>query len=268
MSKDLQNLVEEAQRDISAAKAELRGRADQIAADYEERLMQLTNLAKALESGELTARVVQDRVRQLLGERGGFARAQRAGRTQIGMRAPMPPTPSGASVRPGPTPSLAAAAIAKARDQVDGLVVRALVAHDLRREEARLELALLAHLRRGLDLMAADMPEDTVLLEGVMEFTDLVVAVIADLAAGGVGRLKRLLDFLRELAGQLHAAGAPAGDAKEVVRRVRASLDASEPDVKRAFDEIVGITVKLLAESERRLPVKERTLFDDLLKTG
>ncbi len=275
MSKDPQNLIDEAQRDIAAARSELRGRADQIAADYDERLNQLGAISSALESGEISTRVAQDRVRQLLGDRGGFARLARGGRTGVGMRsstqgsAPSPgtpPPPNNTTLRTGPTPIIAAASLNKAQADVDSRVVGTMVARSLRRDEARLELALLAHVRRGLNLVAADIPQDTVLLEGVMEFADEAQTLMTDLTGGGVGRLKRLLDYERELVGQLVAAGANVGTAKEQIRTARAALEQVTPDLKKGLDDILTIFVKLGPESDRLLPIRERSLFDDLLK--
>ena len=267
MTKDPQNLIDEAQRDIAAAKAELRGRAEQTAADYEERIAQLVNISASLESGELSPRVAADRVRQLLGERGGIAGMSRAGRTHVGMRAPGAPAATPAvGPRAGPTPTLASAALVKAETEVDSRVVGVLVGHGIRREEARLELALLAHLRRGLDLVAADVPCDAVLIEGVMEFADEVLAVVSDLDTDGPPRLRRLLDYLRELAGQLVAVGAAVGDMKEQIRRTQTLLDAATPDVKKVTDDTVALFMRLAPESDRRLPAKDRTLFDDLLR--
>jgi hypothetical protein len=267
MSKDPQNLTDEAERDLAAAKAELRGRANQIALDYEERIAQLASLANSLEGGEISPRVVQDRVRQLLGERGGIALSARAGRTQIGMRAPTAPTPAPMSpTRSGPTPTLAGAGLVKAQAEVDSRVVAVMVGQGMRRDEARLELSLLAHLRRGLDLVAADVPADAVLIEGVMEFADLVQGVVVDLDQGGAARAKRLWDYLRELAGQLHAAGASLGDLREQVRRGRTLLEGDKADANKAIEDATALYSKIAPEIERRLPAKERTFLDDMLR--
>ncbi|MBI5509167.1 MAG: hypothetical protein HY903_10475 [Deltaproteobacteria bacterium] len=272
MSKEAPQLLPEAARDIAAAKAELRGRRDELTAEYDERLSQLANVEAALAKGELSPRVAQDRVRQLLRDGRASTRLTRAGRTQIGMRPPASaPGPGAAPGGAGAsrlivTPSLIAAAVTKTQTEVDTRVVGVLVAHPVRREEARLELALLAHLRRGLELVLADLPKDAVLLEGILEFADEAQGIIADLTEGGVPRVRRLVEYERELTGQLLAAGATLADLKAELRRARKALDVATPDLKRAADDAVTIFARLAVESERRLPVKVKTLFDDLLR--
>jgi hypothetical protein len=261
-------LTIEAARDLAAARAEIRGRRDQVVAEYDERLQQLDALGGQLESGELSAKVTQDRVRQLLGERGAVARPTRAGRTQIGMK--LPPTPAAAptvAIRTGPTPMAASQSISRAISSVDSRIVRVVmqVEASRSRDETRLELALLGGMRRALERQAEALPQDVVLLGSVVDYAEEVQSAINDLEAGGSGRLSRLLDYDRELLSHLVALGGSVAGVKDQIKRAREMLGQQDPNLGQALTEALGAFTRLKLELDRRLPPAARTLFDDIV---
>src|SRR5688572_11777389 len=121
------DLLEETARDISAARAELAGRRDQVVAEYDDRLSALASLDSSLQDGSSDVKTVQQRVRQILGERGGSA-PMRAGRTTIGLTVPTAKQP--AAVAPTPmthTPSKAGAAVTKVLGELDAFLISVLL---------------------------------------------------------------------------------------------------------------------------------------------
>ncbi len=265
-------MTKEIGRDISAARAELRGRRDQLVADYDERLTQLDGLSESLEGGNLSPKIVGDRVRQLLGDHGGIAArgarigggGGRAGRTQIGMQMPNETTaPSGRRV--GPTPAITSANVDKVMARIDGRIVTVILNSDPSREEARLELSLLTGLRRTMEQQSTDLPTDVVLLESIMEFTEHVQLKITDLEAGGVGRLQRLLEYDRELASHLVALGGSAAHIKEQLKKAHGLLGTSDPNLSQALHEALKAFSRLQQELDQRFPKSQRALVDELL---
>ena len=135
----------------------------------------------------------------------------------------------------------------------------------IRRPEARLELGLLSRLRRSIDLVAVDLPTEAVLLETVLEFADDVQRTVADLKSGAETRVGRFLDYLRTLVGQLQAVGASVDEARERVRRARATLEEGSGDVERMAAEAAALFGRLFPEWGRCLPGPERTLLDEIV---
>lgn len=264
---------EDVGRDVSAALSDIRGRRDQAIAEYDERLRLLEKIGQELDDGELEPKAAQDRVRRLINERGGgTSRGVRAGRTQIGMRMPAEPTPStphGIPVRSplGPSPTVATAAIQKALSTLDGRMVTLLTDSmaDKERQEARLELALLRSVRASLTRQLETMPNDVVLLGSLIEFADDVQTTLSDLLEGGMSRVKRLLDFDRELASQLSALGGSVGGVKEQIEKARGLLGDGEKQLKTALGEALTAFDKLSGELKRRFKNAEGSILDQLL---
>ncbi len=251
---------EEAERDLGAARAEMRGRRAQWVADYDERLLQLEELARQLDSGEQSPKSVSDRVRQLLGERGG-ARAARAGRTQIGMQLPAGVPPTAVSWRAGPGGPGVAAAMAKVAAAVDARLAQLLLGEPAR-DELRLELALAGRLRRSLERALSELPADVVLLASLGDYAGEAQAILDDLASGGLRRAERLIAFAREKVGELAALGSDAGELKGQLKTARARL--AHGDAEGGTADAYRVWLKAHAEIERRLPPSKPNLLDDL----
>ncbi|MEO1170466.1 MAG: hypothetical protein AAFX94_00210 [Myxococcota bacterium] len=264
---------EDAGRDVSAALSDIRGRRDQAVAEFDERLRLLEKIGEDLESGDIDPKSAQDRVRRLINERGGGAsRGIRAGRTQIGMRMPAEPTPStphGMPIRSpmGPSPTVATSAIQKALSTLDGRMVTLLTDSmgDKERQEARLELALLRSVRASLTRQLETLPNDVVLLGSLIEFAEDVQTTLSDLIDGGLGRVRRLLDFDRELASQLTALGGSVGTVKEQIEKARSLLGDGENHLKSALGEALTAFDKLSGELKRRFKSAEGSILDQLL---
>ncbi len=261
---------EQASRDIAAALADLRGRRDQVVADLDERISQLEHLAGQLEQGQAEPRQVQERVRRLIGERtpNPAARVMRAGRTQIGMRLSGEHTPVGppatVGVRlSGPSSAMATATLHRVLNVVDARVVTVL-SMSLARDEARLELASLRRLRRSLDEHLASVPEDVVLVTSLVEHADDAMAVVADLEQGGQTRVRRLLEYVRELVSQVTALGGNAAGMKEAVQRARQQVE--QGNVTQATTDAVQLFVRLQHELARRAPTPASTMLDELVR--
>lgn len=266
--------LEQANRDIAAALADLRGRRDQVLADLDGRIAQLEQIAQQLAAGEAEPRQVQERVRRLIGERTANPAAgiMRAGRTQIGMRlsgehTPVgPPAPATVGVRlSGPSSAMATAALHRAIGVVDGRVVTVL-SMTLPRDEARLELATLRRLRRSLDEHLASVPEDVVLITTLVEHADEATTVINDLDQGGQARTRRLLEYVRELVSQVTALGGNATGLKDQVRRARQLLEQGGGGVAQAMQEAVSVFMRLQGELARRAPAPVSTMLDELVR--
>jgi hypothetical protein len=259
-------LAEEAARDISAARAELSGRRDQVVAEYDERLSALQSLAGALEDGSSEPKAVQQRVRQILGERAATG-TMRAGRTTIGMSVPTAkPTQPVAPVQMGPTPSRAGQTVAKVIGDLDAHMVTILTRSGgtEARRTARCELSLLLRVRRGLERQAADLPRDVVLLGSVVEYADLAEATLADLVTGGAARVKRLLEHDRTVLSEVGALGGTTGPLKERLQKARATAEAGKVDA--AASEAVAIYGELQQQLDQRSPLADPTLLDDLAR--
>lgn len=266
---------EQATRDIAAALADLRGRRDQVVADLDERIGQLTQLSASLEEGSADVRTIQDRVRRLIGDRtpNPASRMMQAGRTQIGMRmsgehTPVGPRPAtGMSVRlGGPSSAMAGASLSRATNAVDGRVVT-LLSTPGSRDETRLELALLRRVRRSLEEHSASIPEDVILIGTLIEYADDVLAIVADLESGAAARIRRLLDYDRELVSQLTAMGGNGTPGKDQIQKARAMLEnPAGPQLTQAAAEAVAIFTKVQQELARKSPSQAATLLDELLR--
>lgn len=264
---------EEAARDIGAAKAELRGRRDGAVAEYtteyNRRLQQLESIEAALESGDLTPRVAQDRVRQIMGERGAAGRPTHAGRTSIGLRLPASAQGAGPiSIRSGPSPNMAGAALSKVQAEADTRIVALIMrnAEEHSSSEARLELSLLRQVRNSLGHQIDDMPRDSVLIDSIVEYADEAQAILNDLIGGGAGRLKRLLEYDRQLLSQLVALGGTAAGLKDQIRRAQEIVGAADPNLTKALQDAIAAFDHLQRELDQRLAGSSKTLFDAILR--
>lgn len=266
---------EEAGRDVSAALADLRGRRDQTVAELDERLRLLEQIGADLASGAIEPKSAQDRVRRLIHERStSTSRGVRAGRTKIGMRIPSEGTPTTphASTLPvrapmGPSPTVASAAIQKALSLLDGRMVGLLTEtlSEQQRKEARLELALLRAIRSSLTRQLDSLPHDVVLLGSVIEFAEDVQQTLNDLSEGGSKRVRRLLDYDRELASQLVALGGSVSGVKEQLKQAQSLLAGDDKTLDTALSQALSAFEALSNELKRKFKSNERSFLDELV---
>ena len=198
---------------------------------------------------------------------------KRSARTGVGLAAR---TAGGVStgMRTGPSRSAAAAAVTRTLAAVDARIVGVLSQEESGGDlSPRLELALLANLRRSLHGQATVMADDVVLCDSVVEFADGVPPLLADLQAGGKRRLRRLVNYSRELLAQLLALGGPAADIKPQVVKVRALVEqlpdeTTAPDVKLkpASQETLALYKRVCDELERRSPRPSSSMLDAVSK--
>ncbi len=261
--------VAEIMRDIAAARAELKGRCDQLVAECEERLGVLETVEAQVAAGELGVRAAQAKVRQLLHERGKLTTV-RAGRTTIGSGMAGPAAPVPAPQRLAPTSTLAEATVSKMLQTIDVRIVAIISqARALSQAgEGRLELSLLLQERRSLQRVADDPPKDPVLLAAVMEQTEEVGGLLAELEGGGVKRLLRLVAHARQLASQLVALGGAtaAAPVKELINSARVLLADQPPKLEQATTQAATAFRRLQEELDRRHPLATPTLLDELLR--
>lgn len=265
-------ILTEAERDLTAARAELAGRRDQIAQEYAERLAALDQLESDMRAGAVDARTAQAQIRRILSnDRQPAAAPRTAGRTRIGMNRPMPmarqPSGSGVPMAPRVTPARTQMAVAKILASLDRRIVQILSAArgDLR-EEARFELSLLLQLRRTLEAHLEDLPNDVVLLASVTEYTDHAQEALDDLEAGGEGRLRRLLDHERALVSELVALGGAVAGIKDQIRKAREMVQDGTK-LAAALREALQAFAKLQAELERRFPIRDPSLLEEVLRS-
>lgn len=266
----------QAERDLLAALSEVRGRRDQVSSQYEERLRQIEELQKGLGDGTLEPKAAQERVRQILGDRAGIARPTRAGRTTIGMQAPggaPAAAPAPAPMRMGPSITVAGATLSKAVHDIDARVGRLLAESGVEQgAAATIELSLLRQMRRGIARQQEEMPTDSVLLAAVIEQGDAAQAILHDLEEGGAGRIRRFVDYGRELLAQLKALGVAPSGGKEQLVRARQTIEQAGGSVtaqllSETMTAVVGAVTRAQAEVERRMPLQQRTLLDQMCKT-
>jgi len=259
-------------RDIAAARADLQGRRDQLTADYDERLAALTALHEQLEAGALERRAVELRVRQIVHERTGVATATRAGRTTIGMNVAPPTRATTASAMPTTRPqlslALAEAALQRALHAVDlrlsALAVRRVPKAEL--AEVKLEVWVLLHLRRGLELPPG-ASSDPVLLGYLCDGAERAVTAVADLEAGGAGRIQRLVELTRAAAAPLVAVGGSPEGVKDHLLRAKAQATSGSPSEQQAaVAELCLAMPRLAQELERRFAAETQSLLEEALR--
>lgn len=262
----------ETARDIVAARAEIIGRRDQVAAEYGGRLAALDQLAADLEAGEVNPKAAQTRIRRILGGDRTATSERKAGRTKIGMSVPTAkptqPLPQTPAHRSGPSPARAHLSISKVLAQIDQRIIRVLriATSHTAREEARFELSLLLQLRRSLESYGEEVPSDVVLLGSVVELTEQAESTLTDLEGGGPDRVKRLVGHNGAIASELVALGGQVGNAKEQIAKARAQLDAGDGDPQLVFEQALRAFAALQLELEKRYPVQKASLLDDLLR--
>lgn len=134
------------------------------------------------------------------------------------------------------------------------------------RQEARLELGLLVRMRNGLQGQSSAQ-EDAVLAESLVEFAETVQQTLADLEAGGTRRVRRLLEFDRELLSELAAFGGSAAPHKAAWQKARDMLKQdNEAYVQHATREALTLYTRLTGELDRRCPRGRGTLLDEMLR--
>lgn len=194
----------------------------------------------------------------------GFS-APRTGRASVGIAAR---TAGGAiNTRISPSPSAAAAAVQRILATVDGRIVALMERCDSPRlrEESRIEFALLTHMRRALSGHTSGVVHDVVLCDSMVEFSDNTAQVLADLDAGGLRRLRRLLEYNRQLASELAMLGVASAPVKAELQRLRASLDRLDTgDLPAAVRQACDLYRRLVGEIDKRCPRPRGSLLDDL----
>ena len=144
--------------------------------------------------------------------------------------------------------------------------------------ESLLEMALLAHLRRGLAPFAAEPkansePEriDTVLAETLLGAVDHAWAVLGELNGGPFRHAQQLLGFVRELGGELRALGGSneaekqrLDDAREALRRDGES--AAPVAIAAALSEAAALYGAVRSKLDVHAPHHAPSLLDEWLR--
>ncbi|MBJ80942.1 MAG: hypothetical protein CMH60_06460 [Myxococcales bacterium] len=270
-------MSEEILKDIVAAQADLKGRLEQAQIDTQEKLAQLADLQGALEEGAMSAKVVQQRVRQLIGERSGGALKLRAGSAKgggFGPRAKMNPMAPNTGPKPGAAPSrlsatLVTANFSKLQNTIEQYIIKLLMREEqgsARSNAHRLELALLVDTYRTIEQTIAEMPENAGLLSHLDDFFKDTEGLIRDLGVGGSERLKRIVSYNRQLASELSVLGASVGNLKETLsKRAKETQDAEVPREDEVLSEMGGIYQKLRQELDRHGKKAPSTLMEKIL---
>ncbi len=167
----------------------------------------------------------------------------------------------------GPSPAVASAAIQKALSTLDGRMVGLLTEtlSEQQRKEARLELALLRAIRSSLTRQLESLPNDVVLLGSVIEFAEDVQQTLSDLLDGGSKRVKRLLDYDRELASQLVALGGSVSGVKEQLKKAQSLLAGDDSTLDKALTQALSAFESLSNELKRKFRSKDRSFLDELV---
>lgn len=221
----------EALGDVRRAAQELQERRDRSAAQYEEKLDLLKSLEAELEDGAQPPKAVQTRVRELVAERSSGA--------GLRPRAMRPESVPAVSIPHAKAPlALGSKQVVTAQLQKTLQVVSTRLMELLGRpavgepRDNLCELVLLQRLHgqlsRGLG-ECAQVGSDTVVRETLVEQAGWAQQVVSDLAAGGPGRCRRLLEFERELVAQLRALGTDITEVRAHIARLQAELSATAP---------------------------------------
>lgn len=162
---------------------------------------------------------------------------------------------------------MASASLHRAVGAVDARVVSVL-SGTMPRDEARLELASLRRIRRSLDEHLASVPEDVVLLSTLVEYADDVLGIVSDLDQGGDTRVRRLLDYARELVSQVAALGGSAVAFKEQIRKARLLVEQGGTGVAQGLTEAIQVFIRVQQELGRRAPAPTATMLDELVRAS
>lgn len=182
------------------------------------------------------------------------------------------------AARPGPNRSTAALvgpvgrAVASLDNRLLRLAAGAIAAPD--RKRAQTEMALLAHLRRGLapyaeEIKSGDDGEriDTVLMETLLGGVEHALGALSDLDADRGRRASRLLGFVRELVAELAVLG---GDvAAERARVAAAQKRLAAADAKAAdfaLAEAEALWPLLAKKLDDKSPRKSPSILDEWLR--
>lgn len=161
-----------------------------------------------------------------------------------------------------------ASIVQRMRQAINARIVEVLCqeASDVEREQARVEIALLIKLHRGFGTPMHHAQEDVVLCDTLVEFAESVPAILADLQSGGAPRLRRLLEFNRQLLSELCALGGKSAAFKPRIEQARALINTSGDSSQYipAAQEAVDIYAHLCCELDRHCPRAKANLFDEL----
>jgi len=135
------------------------------------------------------------------------------------------------------------------------------------RDEARMELALLRHLRHGLAKHNEGLPDDVVLLSSIAEYAESGQQVLEDLINGGIARIRRFVDYDRSLVSELVALGGSPGDAKEQLKRMRGRIGQGAVNAQGLLREALSLFSRLQHELDRRVSPRAKSLLDELLRS-
>jgi hypothetical protein len=198
----------------------------------------------------------------------GTGLAARAGRHTVGIAGRTAVGATGGT-RAGRAPAAVAATLGRTLTAVESRIVGVLAHAEspADRQAARLELALLVRLRKALQGQAAHGTEDAVLADSLVEFAETVQGVLADLDAGGARRVRRWLDFDRELVAELTALGGQGASVKPLLQKARSLVENDNSEhVQPASREAVAIYGKVVGELDRRCPRGGATMLDEMTK--
>ena len=269
-------MSDEILKDIVAAQSDLKGRLEQAQIETEEKLAQLSELESALHAGELSAKAVQQRVRQVISERSGGALKLRSGGASasgFSARAKMNPVAAPAPAKSaGPqrlTSTLVGANLGKMQNTIEQHILKLLLREDqgsARSNAHRLELALFVDTYRSIEKNLVELPENAGLLSHLDDFFQETQALMQDLGEGGGKRISRIVSYNRQLVSELSVLGGQVGGLKETLsKRAKAAAAETLGSEDEVLNEMGSIYQKLRQELDRRAKKTHSSLMQKVL---
>lgn len=278
-------LMQDARRDVAAARAELTGQRQQAVADFDERLRLLERLDDRLSKDpSVNLREVQHKVRRALQDR--RSKVDRRSRPAVGVTTgtrgvgPEAKGPGKTTKVPHMRANLATessngsrsatrissakvkASASRALGHLDGHLAECLLRPTPTAAD-KVEVGLLVRYRRGLACHVQVPPEDPVLLESLSSFADEAESAFAALQGDATTRATEFLRYARLLIAQLAALGGKAGGLKSDYQKLKAELGGPSPaEVERGS---AALVLRIQSEMGRKAANRGGSMLDGLL---
>lgn len=222
-------------RALDQARAELANREQQVSDDFARRNEALDEIASSLEAGVVSPEGVQSRLKDLLSwDKSGGGRADK-GRKKLRLDVGSPGH-SGPAFKKGPSKAMVVASLTRSLHSIEHQIVLILSAspEDPLQRLAQLRLTLLTDRRQSMMRALEAVPDDALLLEDVLFFSEDLFKEVQEMQEGGQLPLARLVDHLTTVIATELAMGGPPilGDlrtkARELQQHLRATSEANE----------------------------------------
>ena len=247
----------DASRALERAKEELAAAQEQASEDFARRARALEEIASSLEAGVVSPEAVEGKLKELLaGEKRGRGPRRRAAKVRNKLRMDVQaPGHGGPGFRRGPSRAMVGDSLTRALSLIDHQIV--LILSTLRRDPppglGLVHLALLTDRRQSVVRSLATLPDDALLLEDVLSFSEELQEEVGQMHQGADFPLVQLVNYLSSIIATEVAMGGASVlkelrvEARTLQRRLRESAE-SGPPFERELLELWGRSAGLLSE--------------------